>query len=91
MLALLIGLVIRLFFAMVTLAIRIAWAIGFVVGFIIGKLLTATWDAWRYRHAGQVPLRSPDTIPEAERLVPPPPPLTTTSFTPRPLRPRPRR
>jgi hypothetical protein len=92
MIAMVLQLIIQLVIALVTLAVRIAFALAYVVGAILGGLLGAALNAWSHRRQNQVPLRSAESVPEAE-IEPPPLPRgrRSSTFRPRPLRPRPRR
>lgn len=82
----------RLALSCITLALRIALALAALAGRLLGYLILGIWRAWRHRRAGKVPLRAQHieiSAPQPDALPPPPP--TVTTFTPRPLRPRPRR
>ncbi len=82
----------RLALTCITLALRIALALAALAGRLLGFLILGLWRAWRNRRAGKVPLRAQHieiSAPQPDALPPPPP--TVTTFTPRPLRPRPKR
>lgn len=92
MLMMLMQLIIQLVFGLVMLAIRVALAIAYLFGALLGALLGTAWNAWRRRRAMAVPLRSPEIIEDRGAVPPSPPPRPPReSFTPRALRPRPRR
>lgn len=82
---------VRLALTCITLALRLALSLAALAGKIIGYLILGLWRAWHRRRAGNVPLRAQ----QIEIKTPPPeapsPPATKTTFTPRPLRPRPKR
>ena len=86
MLIMLFQLLLRLAFALVHLATQIALGLATLAGRGIGALLGAAWRRWRNRSAHAIDRRAADP-------QPPPAPEATTPprFTPRPLRPRPRR
>lgn len=91
MLMALFQLLVRLAIACFLLAMRLVLAIAALIGTLLGHLLVGLWRYWRNRQAASVPLRAPKHITaEVTELqsFPTPAPIP---FTPRPLRPRPKR
>lgn len=90
MLMTLFSLLIRLVLAGITLALRLALALAALAGQLLGLLIAAIWRVWRNRQTPNVPLRAPQQIESdtPERRVPTS--SNAASFTPRPLRPRPK-
>jgi hypothetical protein len=92
MLAMLVQLIVQLVIGTVMLAVRIAMAIAHAFGVLLGTLIGALWRAWANRQFGKVPLRSSEFIGGETNGTPPSPRAPQApSFTPRPMRPRPRR
>ena len=82
----------RLALTCITLALRIALALAALAGRLLGYLVLGIWRAWRHRRANKVSLRAQHieiSAPQPDALPSPSP--TVTAFTPRPLRPRPKR
>ena len=87
----LIMMIVRLAITCFTLAVRLALALAALVGKIIGYLIVGIWRAWRNRQDGKVPLRAPKQIESDAPERRTPTSSNVASFTPRPLRPRPKR
>ena len=93
MLTALFSTVLRLVFTCAAMALRLTLALASLVGRLLGHLIALLWRSWRNRHAGKVPLRAAKQFDggAAERPALPPPTSSIVAFTPRPLRPRPKR
>ena len=91
MLMSLIIMLIRLAISCLVLALRMALALAAIAGRLLGTLILGFWRAWRSRKGNKIALRNDEielgTSPP--KLLPPPP--APTAFTPRPMRPRPKR
>ena len=89
----LIQLFIRLAITCITLALRLVLAVAALVGRLLGHLIAGIWRSWRNRQAGKVALRAPMKIESTthEQPAQPTPAPTAATFTPRPMRPKPRR
>lgn len=92
MLMALVFMLMRLALTCITVALRLAMSLAALAGKLLAYLLLGIWRAWRRRRTSKVPLRAQHieiSAPQPDALPPPPP--TVTTFTPRPLRPRPKR
>jgi hypothetical protein len=89
----LIQLFIRLAITCITLALRLALAVAALLGRLLGHIIAGIWRSWRNRQADKVPLRAPMKIENStpEQPAQPTPAQTAATFTPRPMRPTPRR
>jgi hypothetical protein len=88
----LVSMLIRLALTCFTLAMRVTLTVAALIGRLLGYLLLGIWRSWKNRQGGKVPLRAEQidiNTPQPPALLPPSP--NVTSFTPRPLRPRPKR
>lgn len=91
MLMALFQLLVRLAITCITLALRLALAIAALIGTLLGHLIAMLWRSWRNRQANSVPLRAPKQIDPGTADPPALPAPTHSTFTPRPMRPRPKR
>lgn len=94
MLMALFQLMLRILLACVKLGLQLVVALGRLVGVILYHLVSLLWRLLTTRRGTRIAMRAPDVSAPPPPLPEPPashPPASHSAFTPRQLRPRPRR
>lgn len=92
MLMSLFAMLVRLAISCLVLVLKLALTLSALAGRLIGLLIVGLWRSWRRRRERKVQLRTPsiELLTEQKPALPPPASKSST-FTPRPMRPRPQR